>query len=207
MDRKYQIVLKTMGNYLILFKASKNIEDIPYTERFSLVKEDGLYMVPFLGYPIEYCTAENVLSSQSGHETYKYRTKCGDLIDSEKAEYFRVSKDNRQLYKYAEKKDLFPANYFEGRWFLSQGLIETPKREGHFSLSNAYLVELDKQSNSFKVRNVSGDLETRNQEIVQAAIPKLKWVQYRNGPKRLKYLNNLEKERVNFLTIPPAGLI
>lgn len=192
-NHKYQIVFKPIGNYLILFKASKNKEDIPYTEWSSLVEENGLFMVPFLGYPIKYCNAENILSRQSGHETYKYRVKCGDLVDPKKAEYFRISKDDRQLYRYVKKKDLFPSSYFEGRWFLSQGSIETPFLEGHFSVSNAHLVELNKKSRSFQVKDVSGDVSERNQNVI-TGLPSIKWVQYEMALNGLNFEQFGERE-------------
>lgn len=173
-NTKYQIIFKTVGNYLILFKASADINKIPYIERTSMEKNKGLYMVPFLGYPIKYCNPTPILNIQ-GERTYENR--CKDATP-EKAKYIEIyNRNDSKLYTYHEpKKDLFPSKYFEGKWFFSQGLIETPTYEGHTAPADAFFVEIQKTSENLEIVDVSGNvgetIRTTKEEIP------VKWVEY-----------------------------
>ncbi len=192
LDHKYQIVFDLVANYLILFKASKNLQDLPYTERNIVREKNGLYMVPFLGYPVQYCNATQIFSDASGHDTYRYRTQC-DAVNPDDAKYIRINKSARHVFLYQDKKDLFPAEYFEGRWFYTAEFIETPATADlTYVVRPATLVELDKNSNFLEIRNVSGDVENRNQELLGQI--SVKWVQYEMDIKGSKFNSFGERE-------------
>ena len=151
---KYRIVFKTVGDFLILHKASKNLENIPHTERTALpkdkngkyIKEEGYYMVPFLGYRVEYCRAKAVVDNSTNKKLFVKRPHCqpeyvnydsknqnAEQKKRDKEEglgstvYLRVQRNSQTEYAYLPKKDLFPSKYFEGEWFHSEGNIETIK--------------------------------------------------------------------------------
>ena len=183
LNKKYRIIFETKGNYLVLFKASKDLNDLPYTERTSAIRsKDGkFHMVPFIGYPITYCNPE-AFKNNLEEKTGKHRANCQNNLSSKDSKYISIQTSNKQVYRYLNKKDLFPASYFEGQWFFSSGPIETPDREGELAPLRASLVELSKQSNHMKVIDVSGDVEERNRKLLEK-IP-VQWVEYemaRNG--------------------------
>ncbi|MCZ0931847.1 MAG: zinc-dependent metalloprotease, partial [Oligoflexia bacterium] len=177
LNTKYHIIFKIWGNYLVLFKASKNLNELPYTERTSLkVFRDGkmrdydskdkaeneYYAVPFIGYPIKYCKAETI-TNRKGEKTFESRANCEES-HLQNAEYIQVKPDNKQSYEYLTtlKKDLFPAEYFEGLWYFSEGDIETASREGELAPFNARLIKMEKERDSFNLKDMSGDVEERN---------------------------------------------
>ncbi len=184
-NTEYRIIFQTLGNYLILNKASKNLDDIPYIERTAMEKnkdgdykktEDGYFMVPFLGYSIKYCSPD-VIESR-GQRTYEYRAKCDPADSKERAEYLQVVKGQQVSFAYVpEKKDLFPSEYFDGEWFFSEGDIETSDRTGELSPFSATLIEFEKTSNSLDFIDVSGNVERRNQKVQNTNLPVI-WQKY-----------------------------
>ena len=195
-NKKYHIVFELHGDYLILFKASKNLNDLPHTERTSLTrsKDKQFYMVPFIGYPIQYCHAETIRNNQ-GEETYESRKVCHAQRQYEEtqpdkskitknAPYIYVSTKSKDYnYKHSEKKDLLPSSYFDGQWFFSMGPIEVPPSlEGHLAPARSHLVKLRKKSDELEVVDDSGDVEEINKKPF-LSIP-VKWLEYevaRNG--------------------------
>ena len=171
LDTKYEIIFKTMGNYLVLFKASKDIKDLPYTERTSVTKSGDYHMVPFLGYSIEYCSADPILNSQ-GEETYQHRINCDSNLNDQK--YIKVSRMQAKPYEYLnieQKRDLFPSDYFNGNWFFTQGPVES-RKDGELSPFQAFLVKVKKNSQSLDFIEASGNVLERNRQV-RRSIPVL----------------------------------
>ena len=163
LSTKYEIVFKTVGNYLVLFKASENLEDIPHNERTSMSKEGDRYMVPFIGYPIEYCEADPIRNEQD-EETYQHTPLCDTRPDGQK--YLKVENMNPQAYTYLnikEKRDLFPSEYFNGNWFFTLGAVES-RDLGEVSPFSASLVKMRKTSNSLDLIDASGSIQELNRQ-------------------------------------------
>ena len=124
-DTNYSLIFKTLGNYLILYTASEDKNDIPYNQRTSMIVEKNgsslFYMAPFIGYPIEYCQAE--LNNQQ-QKTKRVRAKCGSEPSKEHT-YLRIMKGQKKLFKYLSKQDTLPIDYFDGEWFFSETYINT----------------------------------------------------------------------------------
>ena len=206
LNTEYKIIFKTEGNYLILYKASKNLDDIPYTERTAIEKsedgkyeksEDGYYMVPFLGYRIDYCKAK-VKLNEYGQETYLHRLQCEPYY-YKNAKYIRVDNlGDGEEYAYDEKRkvDLFPANYFEGEWFFSETAIETPNSETHLPPFSAKLVKLVKKTNSLEIINNSGDIREIDKQISgELAVVWLEYEMDRDGQKFKKFGERLHTDK------------
>lgn len=182
LNTEYKIIFETRGNYLVLFKASKNLNELPYIERTSQTKsKDGeFYMVPFLGYPIKYCWAE-AIEIAHGQSSYKNRVKCQDEApeeedsSSQKIKYLQLQTTNAVTYQYLDKKDLLPKDYLAGEWFYNVSTIEQPNDE-HLRISYANLVELNKKSNKLEMIDVSGDVDQRDRAIL-GALP-IQWKEY-----------------------------
>ena len=194
LNTEYRIIFKTDGNYLILYQASKNLQDFPYIELSSLQilrnnkllkydpssyrQEKGdYYMTPFIGYPIKYCKAETIVDAQTGAETFQSRVNCEDShLKNEK--YIKVNLDNKKEYDYLKdsKKDLFLSDYFQGPWYVSEGAIEMPTREGELAPVSARLVAIQKERDNFNLVDMSGDVEERNRQTA-LKIP-VKWLDF-----------------------------
>ena len=146
--------LKPQKNYLILYKASKKLEDIPHTERTSMIHENDYYMVPFLGYPIIYCKPVFIPNAQ-GENTNENR--CAPADSPKEGKYIKLIKEQRQAYQFTRDKDLFPSNYFdkEDLWFFVEGPIKTPTFEGELSPFFARLIKFKKTPNALEVIDAS----------------------------------------------------
>ena len=199
---EYQIIFKIMGNYLVLFKASKKLSDIPHTYRTSCLKANnssdgecfansGWYMVPFVGYPVRHCKAELEVNEDTGVKGYLSRLVCDNKVTADKAPYIRVLDNSAVPYKYIEKKDLYPASYFEGRWFFSSGVIEGPSREGHLPPSDAFLVEMKKRPGKMEFNDISGNVEERLQNV-KYELP-VQWLEFEMNYDGSAFTNFAEK--------------
>ena len=112
--QNYHVIFKVIGNYLVLFKASKNIEHIPYTQRTILSRskdgeympsEDGYYMVPFIGYSIKYCIAEKEREKGTNRITKGSVKKCKGISEEDNPDYIELQVNNPKPYNYiADKK-------------------------------------------------------------------------------------------------------
>ena len=191
LNAKYRIIFKTLGNYLVLFKASHHLNELPYTERTSLkVFRDGhlrnyassdeqkgdYYMVPFIGYPIKYCKAETILNAK-GKKTTESRAACENSY-LQNAKYIKINPEDKKTYNFItkSKKDLFPSKYFEGLWYYSSGSIESASREGELAPFSTYLVNMKKERNTFNLIDMSGDVEDRNRRSL-GSLP-IKWLEF-----------------------------
>ena len=191
-DTKYRIIFKPQGNYLTLFKASKNLNDIPYRERTSLKvfrngeminyesdkeKKGDYYAVPFIGYPISYCRAETNINDNSGEKRFDNRANC-TKTHLRNESYIKVGIHAKANYNFLTsfKKDLFPSNYFDGLWYFSSGPVESFLNVGEIAPGDAFLVKMEKANNKFNLRNMSGNVEERNREIL-GEIP-VKWREF-----------------------------
>ena len=191
---KYRLIFKIMGNYLVLFKAVENWNDLPHVERTSLKifrygkmldynaksykkREGDYYGVPFIGYPFNYCKAETVLD-KNDRRTKKSRLNCEDS-HLPSGNYIKLKIASKEVYNYKLdlKQDLFPSEYFDGLWYFSEGTIETPTAEGELAPTNADLVELKREGNRFNLIDMSGEVEYRNRRSLPNILP-VKWLDF-----------------------------
>ena len=191
---EYRIIFKLMGNRLVLFKASKNWEDLPDLERTSLkifreakkgkmemrsaksYKKGDYYAVPFIGYPIRYCRSE--ARRVNDVETFENILNCEDshLLSGN---YIQIEKTPKRYgYNVELKKDLFPSEYFEGLWYFSEGPIEAPNPDGEVyykdeddRFKNMYLIALRKEGNRFNLIDMSGDVEEKIRKSLPNDLP------------------------------------
>ena len=187
---RYHIIFKVEGNYLVLYKASKDLKDIPYIERSSMPfdrkvgkyqpDENGFYKVPFLGWLIEHCTTDYDYADTGERLSIKIPV-CGSSNDRAKSgKYIKIDSSVPELYSYQVKKDLFPTDYFDGEWFFSSGRIEGPASiEDIIAPTEAYFVTLDKQKNSLLAIDQSGDIISgSDKRVLNTSSFPVKWVEY-----------------------------
>ena len=206
---KYNIVFRTEGDFLILYKASKKLEDIPHIERTALqtdekgdyLKEEGHYMVPFLGYKVEYCRAKSVRDTSTNKKLAYQRPDCRPewanydpnklSVEDKKREeqeglkstvYLKVHRDSRSEYIYLTKKDLFPSDYFDGDWFYSEGSIENYTIEGEIAPFSVSLIQFKKLSEGMEFVDSSGTIEEERHKKIHGNLPVV-WVDYEMNQK------------------------
>ena len=162
-DTEYRIVFKLEGDYLVLSKAVPKDRklDLPYTQWSSLTEDKGYYMVPLIGYPLEYCEVEAVVN-EHGEETYRNRVRCYDK-PSEDTKYIRANHSNKQRYEYLSKEDVYPSSYFDGEWFFAEGVIEA-KNSDELEVSRSFLIEIDKRLDELSFLDASSEVEEQDRE-------------------------------------------
>ena len=154
-DTEYCIVPHFDRNYLVFYKVGR-WEDLPYDERHLGVKNGDMVAVPFVGYPIKYCKGE-VLLDNNDQETGLSRPVCKNISIKE-ARYIELDKGIKQRFSYLPKLDLFPKDFFNGKWFYFITIVQSPEHivEGHNPFQAARLVEFNQQSDKLEVRDASG---------------------------------------------------
>ena len=187
-DKEYLILFRTLGNYLVLYKASKNIENIPYNERTAIPKnkegdyitsEDGYYMVPFIGYKTDYCKSEIQKDVLTKRKTNTRIINCENITKKDKPYYIRFdASHDKTPYNYMDKTNVFPAEYFAGRWFFSQGEVErgADSKSHHYEQERAYLVEFERGEHKIGMKDVSGRLSDLNKR--RDKLFKVQWKEY-----------------------------
>ena len=217
-NTEYEMVFKVYENYLVLFKASKNLEDLPYLEQTSLMKvdkdlkpttkndEDTLYMVPFVGYPLQRCVLESRLDLY-GRPTLDPNVVCSDKSDSS-FPYVQIDK-NEQYYEYNrnQKVDLFPIKYFskvaftgeedKGEWLFSETRLDNytaalPDTSLKVAVPVRFHIETEEDDISLTLQNMSGDVPEKEREQITSF--KIKPVDYKMDLSGDRFLSFGEKE-------------
>ena len=124
---EYYITAKDEGNFLILYKVAEP-DKIPYDELFMARRLGDLLAVPLVGYPIEYCHAVPVLNSFN-EKTSKYRPLCEGVSKERQAAYIRLKEDEKKVFKYLPKPNLFPRDFFSGQWFYVRTDLRAPNTD------------------------------------------------------------------------------
>ena len=170
-NTEYQILFDFRDDWLILYKASEREELIPFTERSSeepTLKAAGLYAVPFIGYGVQYCDVTQ--QEVNGEKTNEYiKTNCNGRLKkvgtNEDKPYVQII-GTQQVYQYVPKLNLFPSDYFDGKWFFTQAVVKSPSPTSEMLyIDNAYLVEASKSKNSIEFIDQSGNIEDASKGI------------------------------------------
>ena len=175
-SKDYYIAPHYDTNFLILYKVGQK-EIIPYDELPLAVEVgEGIVAVPFIGYPIEYCRAEVIYID--GEITGQYRPLCEGVLPKE-AEYFRLKERDKKEFEYLLKPDLFPKDFFKGRWFYVRTIVKSPEERvvGHSPFQAAKLVEFQETPENLDVVDASGYKFQESDKIRALFIP-ISWKDY-----------------------------
>ena len=173
-ETEYYILPKQEGNFLILYKLAKE-EHIPYDE-LPLAKTLGdLLAVPLIGYPVENCLAE-IIPDKNNRETGQFRPRCEGI---RKGDYIRLKEKSKKLFKYEEKLDLFPRNFFSGQWFYHRTVVRSPENRhvGHPLFDSANLVEFHPGIGKLNVLDAGGYKIEQKDKVPALFIP-VDWADY-----------------------------
>ena len=203
--KKYLIVFKTLGNYLVLYKAVQDLDYLPFTERSALQRdkdgkyiadEEGYYMVPFIGYHIKgYCHLKHEKDDDTGRMRVFVEPYCEGVTKKDKPEFIKFDLNAKQIYSYARKKNIFPANYFlEGEWFYSRGDVETADATAHNYRTGSALVKLEPNETNLTLVDISGAKSEGNR--LRAELFAVKWKEYERDC--IDAVCDFEDDSINF---------
>ena len=192
----YYIVPRIVGGWLILYRVGKP-DSIPYDQHFVASKIGDLMAAPLVGYPIDYCKA-------MPHET-KYREKT-DLYETEctgvspqLAKYVKVTYTGKKSFEYKPKHDIYPNNFFDGKWFYVRTVIRTSEKVssavGHQPYEPATLVEFHKTSDALRLVDASGE-DLKEEDKAASLLLSVKWKEYEldlDSEERFKTFGEREK--------------
>ena len=176
----YYILPIFLGNYLVLYKLASP-DKIPYEELTMAKRIGDMLAVPLVGYPVEHCQAVNIRGSNNIKETLKFRPLCKGF---QELEYIRLKTRNIQDFEYKKKLDVFPRDFFDGKWLHFQTLVRSPSVENQndiikpsfaqarvvefqASLENLDVVEVNDLKQDDEKRVLFIPVEWRDYEIAQ----------------------------------------
>ena len=175
----YRIIPYLRNNYLILYRVGEKSK-IPYDEYSSGVKVNHKLMAtPLVGYKVRYCTAE-VIKNANNEKTGQYRPKC-DVLPQE-AEYISFQKNNKQMFTYQPKVNIFPSDFFDGRWFFTWTVVASSERSStnageHVGMTSAQLIEFKKEPGRLLGIDASG-IDMADKDKTQALSIPVSWKEY-----------------------------
>ena len=180
----YHILPVFEGNHLILYKLGPE-DKIPYDE-LPLAKRVGdLLAVPFLGYPVKYCVAEVIPDPiNEERETGQYDLDC-ENIKLHFAKYVVLQERNKKIFKYEQKHDLFPRDFFnlnkneKNNWYYVRTLVKSPKSEyvGHQIFQPANLVEFHPSDRKLDIVDASG-YDIKLEDRLRTLFIPVQWVDF-----------------------------
>ncbi len=123
---EYALLSRLEDNFLKIYKvASKDLiptDEHAYAEALESLPE-GTIAVPLVAYPVKgYFQVENVKNS--------YNEKSNILVEMPRSGFqstgfVKVDFLSRQIFRAEDYKDIFPANFFKGKWFYVNSVVKT----------------------------------------------------------------------------------
>ena len=208
-DTEYHIVPHITDNYLILYRLGEK-STIPYDELHLSLKAGEQIATPLVGYPIKYCQPEKVLNINN-EETGQNRPRC-EGVDRQIATYIRLVKDSKKVFTYKPKVDVFPRDFFDGKWFFATSVVkatqdaETGSQEGlgTHTFKSANLVEFQKNRGHLSVVDASG-YEIEEKDKVEGFNLPVEWKEYeidRDSEELIKSFSEIEREKTEDIDRP-----
>lgn len=173
----YHIIPHLEDNYLILYRLSDK-GTVPYDELPISIRIGDKIATPLVGYPIDYCVAEEIINANR-EKTGQSRPKCTG-VSRKSAKYIHLVEERKTVFQYLPKVDVFPSDFFKGQWFFVKTIIKSSGDSVtgfHQSFDSANLVEFDNTPDSLKVLDASGYEIDKRDQITGFSIP-VEWKQY-----------------------------
>lgn len=192
----YYILPRFVGGWMVLYRVGPP-DSIPYDEHFVAEKIGDLMAVPLVGYPIDYCRA---IPHQTPYreKTTLFEPECTG-VSPMAAEYVRMTYTGKKKFDYKPKHDIYPNDFFEGKWFYVRTVIRTSEAKvtavGHQPYEPATLVEFHKTSDALKLVDASGE-ELKEEDKAASLLLSVKWKEYEldlDSEERFKTFGEREK--------------
>ena len=179
-DTVYHIVPRVVGGWLVLYRVGKP-EAIPYDEHFVAIQLGGLMATPLVGYPIQHCRAKHH-ESDYGEKVDVYEKECGNVSpQSSEAEYVQLTSTGKKKFEYKPKYDVYPADFFNGKWFYVRTVILTSEAQsnaiGHQPFEPASLITFKRTSDGLTLVDASGD-ELQKEDRTASLIMRVEGKEY-----------------------------
>jgi hypothetical protein len=123
---EYSLLYHLEDSYLKIYKVAPRdlipTDEHPYAESIASVP-DGKIAVPLVAYPVKgYFKVENIKNS--------YNEKSNLLVETPRTGFqndgfVKVDFLSRQIFRSEDYKDIFPANFFKGKWFYVNSVVKT----------------------------------------------------------------------------------
>lgn len=136
-DIKYKLTPTTLLMMKIVSEKEITHHELPYSDNLG----NGTYAVPLGGYAVNLVKRKRVLN-QDNDVTNRYEYVTARLVFNEDgslntscgncADFVVINPDDRGFQKFnvEDKRDVYPADYFSGEWYFSEGVVNTkPGRE------------------------------------------------------------------------------
>ena len=186
-NRTYDIKYKLTPTALMMMKIVTEDEithhELPYADNLG----NGVYAVPLGGYVANPVRRKRVLN-QDNDVTNRFEYVSARLIFNEDgslntscrtcADFIEINPDDQGFQKFEaqNKKDVYPADYFTGEWYFSEGVVNTkPGREtaigfisGSFDADfrNASKIKFFRTASAIKGYNVAVDEELNADDTI-----------------------------------------
>ena len=205
-DTTYYILPLFVSNYLILYKLGPP-NKIPYDE-LPLAKSVGnMLAVPLVGYPVKYCIDKVIPDINNNRETGQSEPIC-EGIKLQHAEFIKLKLGDKKIFKYEDKPDLFPRDFFtlkgsekkHSNWFYVRTIVKSPKNSivGHQLFLPANLVEFHPASRKLDVLDASG-YDLKLEDKLRALFIPVEWTDYqikRDSENLHSYFGEEPKENI-----------
>lgn len=194
----YHIVPRVEGGWLVLYRVGPP-ETIPYDEHFVAIRSGDLMATPLVGYPIKHCRAK-YHESDYGEIADVYKKECGNVSpQSSEAEYVQVTYTGKKKFEYKPKYDLYPADFFSGKWFYVRTVIRTSEAQsnaiGHQPFEPAHLITFERTSDGLKLVDASGD-ELQKEDRTASLIIRVEGKEYELDRDSERFNTFREREKV-----------
>ena len=196
-ETEYYILPRLLGDYLVLYLVGKP-DTIPYDQHFAAIELGKLKAAPLVGYPVKYCVPEKDKTDYS-EERELYIAQCKG-VPSTAAEYVFLDTQEKP-FEYKSKYDLYPADFFTGKWFYRRTVIRTSEDQvtavGHQPFEAADLVTFEKTSDGLKLVDAGGEELKAQDKRAASLLLEVDWKEYEldRDSERFKTFGEREKDR------------
>jgi hypothetical protein len=188
-NKTYEIKYKLTPTALVMMKIVKEEEithhELPYSDNLG----NGTYAVPLGGYSISLTKRQRVLNNDND-KTNRYEYVPARLVFNEDgslnlkcrdcADFIDLRPNDEGFTKFSailDKKDVYPAEYFTGEWYFSEGVVNTKAGSetdiglvsGSFDADfrNASKIKLFRTAGAIKGYNIAIDEELGDDNTLQ----------------------------------------
>ena len=196
-DTVYHVLPRLLGDYLVLYLAGEP-EMIPYDQDFVAIELGELKAAPLVGYPIKFCVPEK-FKTDYDEETDLHVAQCKG-VPLTAAEYVFLDAQERP-FEYKSKYDLYPADFFKGKWFYRRTVIRTSEDKvtavGHQPFEPAELVTFEKTSDGLKLVDAGGEELKAKDRKAASLLLEVDWKEYEmdRDSERFKSFGEKENDR------------
>ncbi|MBF0315247.1 MAG: zinc-dependent metalloprotease [Oligoflexia bacterium] len=200
----YTIQYRLTNKYLKIYKIASK-EELPSSEiALSSTNSDGTLSVPLMGYEVSYYKIEKQKDG-NGAETHVLMPVSAE--SKNKASHFKFDISAPIDFKFLNKSDVYPQNFFDGEWFYTATLVSAPTSQNEIigyelgydnKFDTASRIKFVKYHNNIKALNLNADSKidrhNANDELDTVLTIPATWLNY--AVKKSAFEEELEEESI-----------